>query len=259
VGPANLIESEMFGIDRKIATGVAARPGVFEMANGGTLFLDEVGEMPPALQVALLRVLQERVVTRIGSNRPIPLDVRIISATNVDLAREAYEGRFRLDLFFRLAVIPIELPPLRERKGDIPLLAHHLVAKLAARQARPAPKLSRAFIQALVESDWPGNVRELENYIERILAMTPGGELRPVPPPRDLSGYGAQAPSAANTKLPEARLELERRLIHDALRASLGNQSAAAEALGITEQSLRYWLRKNGVTKIRENRRTRRK
>jgi DNA-binding NtrC family response regulator len=259
VGPANLIESEMFGIDRKIATGVAARPGVFEMANGGTLFLDEVGEMPPALQVALLRVLQERVVTRIGSNRPIPLDVRIISATNVDLAREAYEGRFRLDLFFRLAVIPIELPPLRERKGDIPLLAHHLVAKLAARQARPAPKLSRAFIQALVESDWPGNVRELENYIERILAMTPGGELRPVPPPRDLSGYGAQAPSAANTKLPEARLELERRLIHDALRASLGNQSAAAEALGITEQSLRYWLRKNGVAKIRENRRTRRK
>ena len=257
VGPAGLIESEMFGIERNVATQVAARAGKFELANGGTLFLDEVADMPPALQVALLRVLQERVVTRIGGTRPIPLDVRIIAATNRDLAREAYEGRFRLDLFFRLAVIPIDLPPLRERRGDIPLLAHHLAGKLAARQGRPVPRLSRAFIQALVASDWPGNVRELENYIERILAMTPGDELHPVPPPRDLGSYGAPQQQVRAPKLPEARLELESTLIRAALKTTQGNQSAAAALLGITEQSLRYWLRKNGVTATRSNQRTR--
>ena len=253
--PAGLLESELFGILPRVATDVAAREGRFVQANGGTLFLDEITEMPAQQQVALLRVLSSREVTPVGGGTAIPVDVRIIAATNRDIVRLVETGGFREDLFHRLNVIPIEIPPLRDRKADIPALAEHFARQFAEQQQRPSPQLSPDLLAALMQSDWPGNVRALQNYIERIMAMSSGPVLFPNPLPRDL-----QAPPSTRTvhgrKLAALVQELEQRLINEALARTGGNQSVAARELGLTEQSMRYRLRKYALG-IRRNSRIR--
>ena len=240
--PDTLIESELFGILANVATGVRARPGKFVIANGGTLFLDEVGEMPPNLQVALLSAIASREVTPLGGSKPVPVDVRIVAATNRSLHRLVESGAFREDLYYRLNVIEIEVPPLRERKADVPALVRHFLEHFARQQEREVPALSPDFLATLMRSDWPGNVRELQNYIERLLAMTQGAFLRPDPPPRDLEA-GFNRP-ARQRRLRDAVRELERTMILEALERAHGNQSQAARELGMTEQSIRYRMRK---------------
>jgi transcriptional regulator with GAF, ATPase, and Fis domain/tetratricopeptide (TPR) repeat protein len=256
--PQSLIESELFGILPQTATDVRGRDGKFVLADGGTLFLDEIGAMPLDQQVALLSAIASREVTPVGGSKPIPVDVRIIAATNSDLKRGIEEGRFREDLYYRLNVIPIDVPPLRERKADIPNLARHFVAHFARQQERAVPDLSPEFLAALMQSDWPGNVRELQNYVERVLAMTPGGTLRPNPPPGDLEERGTTLRLGRNRGLTEMVEGLERRLVGEALQKARGNQSVAARTLGMTEQSLRYRMRKYGLPGPRQILRVRR-
>jgi Nif-specific regulatory protein len=255
--PEQLLESELFGILSHVATGVQAREGRFVQANGGTLFLDEIGEMPLRQQVALLSVLANREVHPVGGGRPIPVDVRVIAATNQELRRQVETGAFRRDLYYRLNVIPLEVPPLRERKADIPTLARHFLGEFARQQERDVPRLSPNFLAVLMQSDWPGNVRELQNYIERVLAMTPGDVLEPVPPPRDLEDRAASFRVKSGRTLSELVEALERRVIEEALERANGNQSMAARELGTTEQSLRYRIRKYGIRSDRQNRRFR--
>jgi transcriptional regulator with GAF, ATPase, and Fis domain len=250
--PEALLESELFGILPRTATDVRGREGKFVIADGGTLFLDEIGEMPLNQQVALLSVLANREITRVGDDKPVPVDVRVIAASNRNLRRLVGEGRFREDLFYRLSVIEIEVPPLRERKADVPALAHHFVAHFAKQQEREVPELSPEFLAALMQSDWPGNVRELQNYIERILAMTPGRVLRPSPPPRDLEDRGATLRPGRSRRLTDVVEEMERRMLVEALEKARGNQSVAARELGMTEQSLRYRMRKYGLPGTRQ-------
>jgi two-component system response regulator HydG len=250
--PETLIESELFGILPQTATDVRGRDGKFLQADGGTLFLDEIGEMPPKQQVALLSAIANREITPVGGGNPIPVDVRIIAATNSDLRRLVEEGRFREDLFYRLNVIPMEVPPLRDRKADIPSLAHHFVAHFAKQQEREMPEMSPEFLAALMQSDWPGNVRELQNYIERTLAMTTGRALRPNPPPGDLGERGGTLRLSRSQRLQELVGDLERRMMVEALDKARGNQSVAARELGLTEQSLRYRMRKYGLPSPRQ-------
>ena len=251
--PDSLIESELFGILGNVATGVRARAGKFVLANGGTLFLDEVGDMPLAQQVVLLSAIASREVTPIGANRPIPIDVRVIAATNRDLRRQVELGQFREDLYYRLNVIEIEVPALRERKADIPFLARQFLEQFSRQQNREAPKLSTDFFAVLTRSDWPGNVRELQNYIERLLAITPAPYMRPDPPPRDVESSLARR-TPHRRKLMDAVAEVERRTILEALERAGGNQTRAARDLGLTEQSVRYRLRKYGLTSRRRRR-----
>jgi two-component system response regulator FlrC len=195
--PENLLESELFGYEKGAFTGaVGAKQGRFEQADGGTLVLDEIGELPLSLQGKLLRVLQERVVDRLGGTRPISVDVRLIALTNRDLATEVKEGRFREDLYYRLNVIPLRLPPLRERSGDLRLLAAHFAERCARENDRPTPRISDAFFLALELHGWPGNIRELENAIQRCVVLNNGAPLRA----RDL---GWLLPPEALEGLPE--------------------------------------------------------
>jgi DNA-binding NtrC family response regulator len=256
--PEHLLESELFGILKEVATGVRARDGRFVQANGGTLFLDEIAEMPLKQQVALLSALANREITPIGGGRPIPVDVRIIAATNSDLGRRVEEGQFREDLFFRLNVIPIEVPPLRQRKADIPALARHFVEHFARQQEREVPNLAPEFLAAVMQSDWPGNVRELQNYVERVVAMTTGNTLFPDPPPRDLEGRASEVRLGRGRRLTDLVEALERKMLLEALERATGNQSVAARELGMTEQTLRYRLRKYGLRAARSNQRIRR-
>jgi DNA-binding NtrC family response regulator len=227
-------------------------------ADGGTLFLDEIGDMPVSQQAALLRVLQERSVTPVGGGRPVSVDVRVIAATNRDLGRRIVDGTFREDLYFRLNVLPIEMPPLRERKADIPSLAQHFVAVFAGQQEREVPALSPELMAVLMQSDWPGNVRELQNYIERLVAMTPGKVLRPDPLPNDLrQRVVITARGARGRTLEDLVAELEKRQVLEALDRNEGNQTRAARELGLTEQSLRYRLRKYALRETRRFRRVR--
>jgi Nif-specific regulatory protein len=257
--PETLLESELFGILAHVATDVRARDGRFVQADGGTLFLDEIGEMPLKQQVALLSVISNREITPIGDGKAIPVDVRIIAATNRDPRKLVEEGVFREDLFYRLNVIPIEVPPLRERKADIPALVHHFVAQVTRQQDRKPPELSPDFMAAVMQSDWPGNVRELQNYIERVLAMNPGRVILPNPLPRDLELRTNALRLPRGRHLPDLVIDLERRLIEEALTRARGNQSLAARELGLTEQSLRYRLRKYEVARTREKSRIRQK
>jgi Nif-specific regulatory protein len=253
-----LLESELFGILADVATGVRARAGRFVEADGGTLFLDEIGDMPVSQQVALLRVLSTGAVTPVGGGRSIPVDVRIIAATNRDLGRGIEEGTFRADLWYRLNVIPIEMPALRDRKADIPSLAQHFVAAFAGQQEREVPALSPGLIAVLMQSDWPGNVRELQNYIERLMAMTPGKVLHPDPLPHDLRQRAQVAARGERGRsLEELVADLEKRHVLDALDRNAGNQVRAARELGLTEQSLRYRLRKYALHQARRLRRVR--
>ncbi len=242
---STLLESELFGILPDIATGVKGRPGRFVEADGGTLFLDEIGEMPVQQQIALLRVLSVSAVTPVGGGRPLPVNVRVIAATNRDLSKDIEDGRFRQDLWYRLNVIPIELPPLRERRADIPALAQHFAAVFAGQQDREVPEISAALMTVLMQSEWAGNVRELQNYIERLMAMTPGKVLRPDPLPHDLQKRARASGRLDRTRtLRELVAELERQQVQEALERHGGNQSQAARELGLTEQSLRYRLRR---------------
>ncbi len=238
--PESLAESELFGHERGAFTGAdRARAGRFEEASGGTLFLDEIGELAPALQAKLLRVLEDRKVRRLGSEKDVTVDVRLVAATNRDLAREVETGGFRRDLYFRLAVVPVALPPLRERPGDVALLARHFVARLAVRHRLPEPELTPEALDALARHDWPGNVRELRNTIERAVVVRGGQPIR-----EEDVRQSAASPAPALTLDEETR---EREAALAALRLSGGNRDDAARRLGISVRTLYYRLRRWGL------------
>ncbi len=242
-----LLESELFGHERGAFTGAdRARAGRFEAAAGGTLFLDEVGDLPPEVQVKLLRVLQERTVERVGSNRPLPVDVRLVAATHHDLPAEVAAGRFREDLYYRLAVVTIELPPLRHRRSDVPLLVEHFIAKHAEVSDGIARAISREAMDLLVRYDYPGNVRELENIVQRCLVLARGPQITTADLPPTVLTAASEDPEAEDggSTLPARIVALERTAITEALEAEGGNQTRAAELLGISERALRYKLAK---------------
>ncbi|MBD3867389.1 MAG: sigma-54-dependent Fis family transcriptional regulator [Acidobacteria bacterium] len=241
-----LLESELFGHEKGAFTGAERmRIGRIEAAGGGTLFLDEIGDLPPEVQVKLLRVLQERTIERVGSTRPIPVDVRVISATHRDLLVEVREGRFREDLYYRLAVVAIEIPPLRSRRGDIPLLVEHFAARYddGAGAAKP---FSGEAMDLLMRYDYPGNVRELENIVQRALVLARTESVtRYDLPPAVQEGFREQAgPASDPLSLPARVNALKREMIENALEAEEGNQTRAAARLGISERALRYKLSK---------------
>jgi len=259
--PRDLMESELYGHERGAFTGAAERrPGKFELASGGTLFLDEIGEMPVELQAKLLRVLQEREIDRVGGSRPLPVDVRIVAATNADLSRSVEEGRFRRDLFYRLAVVPIRLPPLRERDHDVILLARHFAAKYGE-QLRGRPlTLARDAEPLLLTHSWPGNVRELQNVIQRVLLSLPGNritarDLTPLLPAgaareKGLTGFVdgfLDGPEPEGGRYQAALAALEAPLIAAAMARTHGNQLKAAELLGMNRNTLRERMRALGL------------
>jgi len=260
--PEALLESELFGHERGAFTGaVREKRGLFQDAGGGTLLLDEIGELPLPMQVKLLRALQERVVRRVGGNVEEPIDVRIICSTNRDLARAVAEGAFREDLYYRIAVIPLPIPPLRERREDIPYLVGHFLTKIAAEQGIPGKKISAEAMRRLETHPWPGNVRELENLIERTVALEPTDVIttRSLPDAfRDRAGFPASADSAA-FDLPPTGIDLEaylewigKRLMQQALEMKGGVQKDAAEVLRMTERSFRYYAKKYGLRRDEE-------
>lgn len=236
--PETLIESELFGHEKGAFTSASqTRKGRFELANTGTLFLDEIGDLSAQVQVKLLRVLQEREFERVGGNKTLTVDIRLIAASNRDLEKEVAAGRFRQDLFFRLNVVPLTLPPLRERQDDIPLLAAHFAAASAAKYNQPTPELEPGLIEVLLEYEWPGNVRELENLIERLVVLssspTLGLEFVPEKMLRVLPG----ARTGDESTLEGAVEALKRRMIVNALQSE-GNKVAAAKKLGISRSYL---------------------
>jgi two-component system response regulator PilR (NtrC family) len=248
--PENLLESELFGHVRGAFTGaVAEKRGMFETAHAGTVFLDEVGEMSPWTQVKLFRVLQERTVRKVGGTEEIPVDVRIIAATNQDLKKRIAEGRFREELFYRLNVISFEMPPLRKRVEDIGLLAGHFLQKHCERMGRPLKRITPDVLSILETYPWPGNVRELENLIERIVAVEARETITPASLPEEILGRQATSDSAASAigpgfKLEEQLDEEAKRYIREAGDRAGGNMSRMAELLGISYRSLRYLLEK---------------
>jgi transcriptional regulator with GAF, ATPase, and Fis domain len=227
---------------------VQARKGRFELADGGTLFLDEISELSLAVQVKLLRVLQEREFERVGGTKTIEVDIRLIAACNCDLVKRVESGSFRSDLYYRLNVVPLVLPPLRQRHDDIPLLAAHFAAKAAEKHGRTPPELDPALIEALLEYDWPGNVRELENVIERLVVLTTtprlGVEFLPENMQRTLSKDVAVADE---TTLEGAMVALKRRMIAAALKSESGNKVAAARRLGISRSYLHRLISELGI------------
>jgi two-component system nitrogen regulation response regulator GlnG len=259
--PRDLMESELYGHEKGSFTGaVERRPGKFELAAGGTLFLDEIGEMPVELQAKLLRVLQEREIDRVGGSRPLPVDVRIVAATNADLAQSVEEGRFRRDLYYRLAVVPIRLPALREREGDVILLARHFLAKYGEQLKGRPLTLARDAEPLLLSHGWPGNVRELQNVIQRALLKLAGTRVAA----RDLVGLLPMATTQerglaglVETMLDGAAPEggryqaalaaVEAPLIAAALARTNGNQLRAAELLGMNRNTLRERMRALGM------------
>jgi two-component system response regulator HupR/HoxA len=239
--PESLLESELFGHARGAFTGATAeRKGLFEEADGGTIFLDEIGEMSPAVQLRLLRVLQEGEIRRVGASGVRRVDCRVIAATNADLEAEVKAGRFRKDLYYRLDVFPIRLPPLRERIEDIPALAEHFLRRYRERARRAVTGLSAEVVRCLCAYPFPGNVRELENEIERALTLAEDG--RPIGTEHLSERLRQSAPAPALT-LNEAIEQLKRRMIEDALR-ECGSKTRAAERLGLTRQSLQQMLRR---------------
>ncbi len=268
--PETLVESELFGVEKGAFTGaVASRPGYFERAAGGTLFLDEIASLAYAAQGKLLRAIQERVIERVGGSKTVPADVRVIAASNVDLADEVRAGRFRQDLYFRLCVFPISIPPLRERRDDIPLLVDHFLRLFRERHRRDLVGLTRRAMDALLAYDFPGNIRELQNLIERgVIFADRGGFIdlqhiftanEPVPPgnpslTRDgrlevghgngvVRGAGLLDFLQSSSEIRSAEIDLYRQ----ALDAHRGNVSAAARSLGLSRAKLEYRLRKNGL------------
>jgi transcriptional regulator with GAF, ATPase, and Fis domain len=268
--PAGLVESELFGHEKGAFSGaIARRVGRFELADGGTIFLDEIGELPADAQVKLLRVLQEREFDRVGGTAPMRVDVRVIAATNRDLLKEVQEKRFREDLYYRLNVFPVRLPPLRERQDDIPLLVHFLVNKFAPRVGKRLEGVSRPTMQRLQEYPWPGNIRELENVLERAVILATGPTLEVAPdllPAKALTrpaeeraqpeGAGnvpvtAAAPPAAGQPRPNLEA-VERDYIVTVLRETnwvLTGPRGAAKVLGLHANTLRSRMKKLGITR----------
>jgi DNA-binding NtrC family response regulator len=243
--PTTLFESELFGHERGAFTG-ADRPrmGRFEAAGGGTLFLDEIADLPREVQVKLLRVLQERSIERVGSNRSTPVDARILAATHDELQTLVDEGRFREDLYYRLAVVTIELPPLRRRRADVPLLVEHFLAK--HQEDGVSKAFSREAMDLLIRYGFPGNVRELENIVQRCLVLSRGAQITVSDLPPSVIGAVHEGSGAATEEasLPARVAALERRAIDEALAQEDGNQSRAARRLGLSERALRYKLKK---------------
>jgi len=252
-----VLESELFGHEKGAFTGaVARRSGRFEVAEGGTLFLDEVGDLPPEVQVKLLRVLQERELERVGSSELIKVDVRVVSATHRDLEVLVAEGKFREDLYYRLNVFPVVLPPLRERSEDIGVLVEHFIEKYAQRTRARAKTFSAEALARLAAHSWPGNVRELENVVERALIVATGEEVtegdlqfgpRPAAPPETSLPEPAAAPMAHRFR------DAERREIMQAIESARGNIAAAARGLGLNRSTLYYRLRKHDLLHLLPN------
>ena len=252
--PENLFESELFGYEKGAFTGATtSKPGKFEMADKGTLFLDEIGDVPPVTQVKLLRVLQEREFERLGGTRTIKVDVRLLAATNRDLRAALEEGTFREDLYYRLNVVPIDIPPLRAHKEDIPGLANLFLARFAKESGRSEiiTGISSSAMQLLGSHYWPGNVRELQNVIERACALAQGGELQSADiqfdSPRSRSASSSDA--ASDRFLPDGMTldQWEDEMIRESLKRAGGNKSQAARLLGLSRNALRYRLSKIGI------------
>ena len=237
------MESELFGYEKGAFTGAnISKPGKFEQADTGTVFLDEIGDVPASVQVKLLRVLQEREFERLGSNKTQHTDVRVIAATNVDLRAALEQGTFREDLYYRLNVVPMNIPPLRERKEDIPYLVEHFAKKFGG-------EISEGALERLVSYHWPGNVRELENVVERSILLAKGPRSKPTTC-RSSTGIGRARPAVTTDAfLPEGMTldQYEQSIIREALKRANGNKSQAARLLGLTRNALRYRLTQMGI------------
>jgi len=241
--PENLMESELFGYEKGAFTGAnTSKPGKFESANTGTVFLDEIGDVPGSIQVKLLRVLQEHEFERLGSNRTQHTDVRVVAATNVDLRAALENGTFREDLYYRLNVVPINIPPLRERKDDIPYLVEHFAEKFAG-------SISEGAMERLLAYHWPGNVRELENVVERSILLAQGPRVEAADVRIDGGQRARPATAVTDHFLPEGMTldEYEQSIIREALKRANGNKSQAARLLGLTRNALRYRLTQMGL------------
>ena len=244
--PENLLESELFGYEKGAFSGAtAAKPGKFELADKGTLFLDEIGDVPPAIQVKLLRVLQEREFERLGGTKTLKVDVRLIAATNRDLRAALEDGTFREDLYYRLNVVAIDIPPLRERKEDVPPLVDFFLARFARDSGKPAKQISPAALDLLMNFHWPGNVRELENTIERAVTLSS----RSIIDAADIRLDQRSPASQISPVLPDGMTleKWEQEIIREALRRANGNKSQAARALGLSRNALRYRLSQMGL------------
>jgi DNA-binding NtrC family response regulator len=251
--PENLLESELFGYEKGAFTGAtSSKPGKFELADKGTLFLDEIGDVPPATQVKLLRVLQEREFERLGGTKTIRVDVRLIAATNRDLRAALEEGTFREDLYYRLNVVAIDIPPLREHKEDIPGLVGFFLDKFARESGKPIHGITPQAMKLLMDFHWPGNVRELENVLQRGVTLSAGATLDVGDIHLDIPHSRAGAPAPV---LPEGVTleQWEDEIIREALRRANGNKSQAARALGLSRNALRYRLSKIGIPDPPEN------
>jgi DNA-binding NtrC family response regulator len=247
--PENLLESELFGFEKGAFTGaVASKPGKFELADKGTLFLDEIGDVPPATQVKLLRVLQEREFERLGGTRTVKVDVRLIAATNKDLREALEQGTFREDLYYRLNVVPIDIAPLRERREDIPDLVNLFISRFTGESGKPVEGITAEAMQILVNYHWPGNVRELQNIVERACALAKGNVLDPsdihldLRPGKATNGPGGFLPDGMTLE------QWEDEMVQEALRRAHGNKSQAARLLGLSRNALRYRLSKIGIS-----------
>jgi two-component system response regulator AtoC len=250
--PENLLESELFGHAKGAFTdAIRTKKGLFEEADGGTLFLDEIGELPGQLQVKLLRVLQEGEIRRIGESKPIQIDVRIVAATVKDLAKEVNEGRFREDLFYRLNVLPIHIPPLRERKEDIPLLIHHFIQKFDQAMNKNVTDVDHKALEGLMNYKWYGNVRELENTIERAIVLTDKNIIELENLPIEIQNFKEEfqlEPLADEEySIKKASKALEINLIRKALKKTKGNHTHAAKLLEISHRALLYKIKEYGI------------
>jgi two-component system response regulator HydG len=244
-----LLESELFGHEKGAFTGAdRRREGRFMQADKGTILLDEIGEMSPTMQAKFLRVLQEKEIQRVGGDQVLPVDVRIVAATNRDLQGAVAQGLFREDLFYRLNVMPLHVPPLRQRREDIPLLARHFLEKYALRNRKIAKGFTPLAMDMLIKYDWPGNVRELENIVERAVILMTGEHITEKQLPSNIARESASAPSAGTISIasagdPRSLEEIERDAILETLKAADGNKSEAARRLGITRKTLHNKLK----------------
>jgi len=248
--PEQLLESELYGHEKGAFTDAKRfKKGLFELADGGALFLDEIGEMTPGLQAKLLHVLETRTFRRVGGGSDITVDVRVIAATHRDLPKAVAEGRFREDLYFRLNVVPIEVPPLRERREDVSLMAEHFIAQFCRELGRPTARLHPDALRVMLDYAWPGNVRELRNLMERVVLLEAEDEIRVEHLPPEVTGArgGARPPASAASVFPPGvvrpLVEVEKLAIEHALSVCGGNKTLAARQLGISRQTLRTKLK----------------